>query len=131
MRRIFYLLILFAFFNSNIKAQVITIKEAKIEIIRKIYILNKIKIIMIIRIRCQHMIEKPRNIWFWLQNGEIYKSVSFPDDGIICIYDQQDNLILKRKGLSKLQIKRIEDNIIKYGAKKVKENAEPFRFLGK
>ena len=67
------------------------------------------------------MKEKPRNIWFWLQNGEVYKSVSSPDDGIICIYNQQDKLILKQ----------IEENIIKYGAKKLTASAEPFRFLGK
>lgn len=77
------------------------------------------------------MNEKPRKIWFWLQNGEVYKSVSSPEDGIICIYNQQDKLILKRSGLSKIQVKQIEKNIIKYGAKKLQASAEPFRFLGK
>jgi hypothetical protein len=77
------------------------------------------------------MNEKHRNIWFWLQNGEVYKSVTSADDGIICIYNQQDKLILKRSGLSKIQVKQIEENIVKYGAKKMKANTEPFRFLGK
>jgi len=77
------------------------------------------------------MNDKPKNIWFWIQNGEVYKSISSPEEGTICIYNQQDKLILKRTGLSKIQVKRIEENIIKYGAKKIKSSAEPFRFLGK
>ena len=77
------------------------------------------------------MTDKPKNIWFWMQNGEVYKSISSPEEGTICIYNQQDKLILKRTGLSKIQVKRIEENIIKYGAKKIQSNAEPFRFLGK
>ena len=77
------------------------------------------------------MDKKPRNIWFWLQNGEVYKSVSSPEDGTIFVYNQQDKLILKRAGLSRIQVKQIEENIIKYCAKKLKTNAKPFRFLGK
>lgn len=74
---------------------------------------------------------KATNIWIWLQNEEIYKSISNPEEGTICIYDEQDQLILKRTGLTKLQVKQIEENIIRYGAKKLNESAEPFRFLGK
>jgi len=77
------------------------------------------------------MEKKITNIWIWLQNGEIYKSISSPDDGTICIYDEHDRLILKRTGLTKLQVKQIEDNIMRYGAKKLSASAEPFRFLGK
>jgi hypothetical protein len=74
---------------------------------------------------------KFQNIWFWLQNGEVYKSVSSPDNGTICIYNEHDKLILKRAGLSKIQVKQIERNIIKYGARKLQKNTEPYRFLGK
>jgi hypothetical protein len=77
------------------------------------------------------MSNTPQKIWFWIQNGEVYKSISSPEEGTICIYNQQDTLILKRTGLSKVQVKKIEENIIKYGAKKLQSNAEPFRFLGK
>ena len=74
---------------------------------------------------------KTNNIWIWLQNGSIYKSISSPEEGTICIYDENDQLILKRSGLTKLQIKQIEHNIIRYGARKISKNAEPFKFLGK
>jgi hypothetical protein len=77
------------------------------------------------------MTDKPKNIWFWIQNGEVYKSVSSADEGTICVYNQDDKLILKRTGLSRIQVKQIEQNIILYGAKKLNKNEEPFRFLGK
>lgn len=75
------------------------------------------------------MVEEKTNIWIWLQNGKIYKAISNVDDGTICIYDEQDNLILKRSGLNRIQVKQIEHIIIKYGAKKLDQHAEPFKFL--
>ena len=75
------------------------------------------------------MTTKNVNIWIWLQNGKIIKAISSVDDGTIKIYDEQDNLILKRTGLTKFQVKKIENNILKYGAKRLNQRAEPFRFL--
>ena len=69
------------------------------------------------------------NIWIWLQNGRIVKAISNVDEGTLKIYDEDDNLILKRTGLNKLQIKQAEKTIIKYGAKKLNKHAEPFKFL--
>ncbi|UCH72370.1 MAG: hypothetical protein JSW62_02140 [Thermoplasmatales archaeon] len=75
------------------------------------------------------MENKNENIWIWLQHGKIIKAISNANDGTIKIYDENDNLILKRTGLNKIQVKQIENNIIKYGAKKLNKHAEPFRFL--
>ena len=75
------------------------------------------------------MTKKNVNIWIWLQNGKIIKAISSVDDGTIKIFDENDNLILKRAGLTKLQVKQIESNILKYGAKRLDQHAEPFRFL--
>ena len=75
------------------------------------------------------MTTKSVNIWIWLQNGKIIKAISSVDDGTIKIYDEDDNLILKRIGLTKFQVKKIENNILKYGAKRLNQHAEPFRFL--
>ena len=75
------------------------------------------------------MTAKNVNIWIWLQNGKIVKAISSVDDGTIKIYDEHDNLILKRTGLTKFQVKKIENNILKYGAKRLNQHAEPFRFL--
>jgi ribosomal protein L1 len=75
------------------------------------------------------MTTKSVNIWIWLQNGKIIKAISSVDDGTIKIYDENDNLILVRIGLTKFQVKKIENNILKYGAKRLNQHAEPFRFL--
>ncbi|GAH39550.1 unnamed protein product [marine sediment metagenome] len=75
------------------------------------------------------MTTKSVNIWIWLQNGKIIKAISSVDDGTIKIYDENDNLILARIGLTKFQVKKIENNILKYGAKRLNQHAEPFRFL--
>jgi len=75
------------------------------------------------------MTTKSVNICIWLQNGKIIKAISSVDNGTIKIYDENDNLILKRIGLTRFQVKRIENNILKYGAKRLNQHAEPFRFL--
>jgi len=75
------------------------------------------------------MNKEKANIWIWLQNGEMYKAISNTEDGTIRIYDEQDNLILKRTGLNKMQVKQIEHLIIKYGAKKLDQHEKPFKFL--
>lgn len=69
------------------------------------------------------------NIWIWLQNGKIMKAILNVDQGVIKVYDEDDNLIIKRTGLNKVQLKQIETCIIRYGAKKLDKHAEPFKFL--
>jgi hypothetical protein len=69
------------------------------------------------------------NIWVWLQNNNIVKVISNIDEGTIKIYDECNNLILKRTGLSKIQVKQIENNIVKFGAKKLNQHADAFRYL--
>ena len=69
------------------------------------------------------------SIWIWLQNNRLMKAILNADEGILKIYDENDVLILKRTGLSRIQIKQIEICIIKYGAKKLDKHEEPFKFL--
>jgi hypothetical protein len=69
------------------------------------------------------------HIWIWLQNNKLMKAILNSDEGVIRIYDEDDNLVLKRTGLNKSQLKQIETCIIKYGAKRLDKHAEPFKFL--
>jgi hypothetical protein len=69
------------------------------------------------------------NIWIWLQNDKLTKAIINETDGTIRIFDENEKLILKRTGLNKQQVKKIELTIIKYGAKKLCKNAESFKFL--
>ncbi|HDQ15828.1 MAG TPA: hypothetical protein ENN45_02080 [Bacteroidetes bacterium] len=72
---------------------------------------------------------KHQNIWIWLQNNGVMKAILDIDEGTVKIYDEDDNLILKRTGLNKVQIKQVENYILQYGAKKLSKNEEPFKFL--
>jgi hypothetical protein len=75
------------------------------------------------------MTKKNDNILIWIQNGRLIKAISSPNYGTIKIYDKNDNLILRRTGLNKFQIKQIEITIMKYGAKKLNKIAESLNFL--
>ena len=75
------------------------------------------------------MIHKNATIWIWLQNGKLMKAISCANDGTLKIYDENDNLIIKRTGLNKFQIRQIEKTIVRYGAKKLGKHAEPFKFF--
>lgn len=69
------------------------------------------------------------NIWIWLQDRHVLKAVLDVDNGVLKIYDENDNLILKRTGLNKEQIIEAEKYIIKYGAKRLDGTKQPFKFL--
>lgn len=75
------------------------------------------------------MNKKNINIWIWLQNGRLVKAISCAEDGTLRIYDQDDNLILKRTGLNQREVKLIENQILKYGAIKLNKSEQPFRYL--
>jgi len=75
------------------------------------------------------MTQQNIHIWVWIQNNRVIKAVLNSDMGILRIYDEDDNLILKRTGLNKTQIKEVEDCIIKYGAKKIDSQTQSFRYL--
>lgn len=75
------------------------------------------------------MTERRMNIWIWLQNGRIMKAILCASEGLIKIFDENDQLLLKRSGLTRIQVKQIENNILKYGARRLSKEAEPFKFL--
>jgi hypothetical protein len=75
------------------------------------------------------MTAKNIKIWIWLQDGKPMKAITNIDRGVIEIFDDKDNLILKRTGLNHQQMKKAEEVIIKYGAKRLDEHKTSFRYL--
>jgi hypothetical protein len=53
------------------------------------------------------MTAKDIKIWIWVQNTRIFKAISNKESGTITIYDEFDNIVLRRTGLSKQQVKTI------------------------
>jgi len=72
---------------------------------------------------------KDVKIWFWVQHDRILKAISNRDAGTLTIYDECDNIILRRTGLSKQQIKTIELIFATYNLKRIGDHKEPFTYL--
>ena len=75
------------------------------------------------------MIKKNAKIWMWIHNGKILKAISCPDEGILTIYDEYDNILIKRAKLTPAQIKKIEIVLSTLGAKRVDGHKRPFTYL--
>jgi len=67
-------------------------------------------------------------VWFWVYNDRIMKAVSCPEDGTLTVYDENDNILIKRTGLTPAQIKKIEITLANPGTKQL-GGKEPFTFL--
>ena len=68
-------------------------------------------------------------IWIWVQNNRILKAISNQDAGTLIIYDDYDNIVLKRTGLSRQQVKTIEFIFSTYNLRKIDDHKEPFTYL--
>lgn len=47
------------------------------------------------------------HIWIWLQNKRIMKAILDTEEGILMVFDENDNLVLKKTGLNKQLIKHM------------------------
>ncbi|DAC72975.1 MAG TPA: hypothetical protein DSN98_02295 [Thermoplasmata archaeon] len=72
------------------------------------------------------MTAKDIKIWIWVQNNRILKAISNKESGTITIYDEFDNIILRRTGLSKQQVKTIE---LIFASYRIGDRKEPFTYL--
>jgi len=68
-------------------------------------------------------------IWIWLYNDRLLKAISCPEDGTLTIYDEYDNVLIKRTGLTPSQIKKIEVVLANNGGKRIDGHKEPFTYL--
>jgi hypothetical protein len=68
-------------------------------------------------------------IWIWVQNNRILKAISNRESGTISIYDEYDNILLRRTGLSRQQVKTIELIFATYALNKIRDHKEPFTYL--
>jgi len=75
------------------------------------------------------MVKKNAKIWIWVQSNRLLKAVSNQNTGTLTIYDEYDNVLLRRTGLTKQQIKNIEIIFSSHCIKKVGDHREPFTYL--
>jgi hypothetical protein len=72
---------------------------------------------------------KDVKIWIWVQHNGILKAISNKEAGTLTIYDECDNIILRRTGLSKQQIKAFELIFATYNLKRIDDHKEPYTYL--
>jgi len=75
------------------------------------------------------MIKKNGKTWIWMQNNRLLKAVINQNTGTLTIYDEYDNILLRRIGLTRKQIKNIEIIFSNYCENKVGDHREPFTYL--
>ncbi|MFH1101593.1 MAG: hypothetical protein V1726_06130 [Methanobacteriota archaeon] len=68
-------------------------------------------------------------IWIWMYNDRIYKAICNEDEGTLSLFDENDTLLIKRTGLSLMQMRLIEATLITSGAKRIDDHKEPFTYL--
>ena len=75
------------------------------------------------------MVNKNVKTWIWMQNNRLLKAVLNQNTGTLSIYDEYDNILLRRMGLTKQQIKNIEIIFSNHCIKRVDGHREPFTYL--
>jgi len=75
------------------------------------------------------MLRKNTKIWIWIQNNRLLKAISNQDMGTLTIYDERDNILLKRTGLTILQVKKIEIYLSSQRVKQIDDYRKPFTYL--
>jgi len=76
-----------------------------------------------------NMNTKDVKIWIWVQHNRILKAILNKEAGTLTIYDECDNIILRRTGLSKQQVKTFELIFTAYNLKRIDDHKEPFTYL--
>jgi len=74
------------------------------------------------------LLRKNTKIWIWIQNNRLLKAISNQDMGTLTIYDERDNILLKRTGLTILQVKKIEIYLSSQRVKQIDDHREPFTY---
>jgi len=72
------------------------------------------------------MIKKNCKIWIWIENSRLLKALYNPCERTLTIYNENDEIIVKREELNQNQIKKLETIFLSKGAKRIDSRKEPF-----
>jgi hypothetical protein len=76
------------------------------------------------------MNSKPsKHIWVWMQDNGMHKAVYSVCEELLIVYNEQEDIILKRKGVTLEQFLRLEALFVSMGARRLDGHKEPFTFL--
>jgi hypothetical protein len=75
------------------------------------------------------MIETKLKIWIWMQASTLHKAVLNTHEKTLTIYNEYDEILFTRRGVTPDHVKAISIVFSKIGAKRVDQNKEPFTYL--
>ena len=70
-----------------------------------------------------------KHIWVWMHENRMHKAVYSVYDQLLVVYNDQEEIILKRKGVTLEQFLRLEALFVSVGAKRLDGHKEPFTIL--
>jgi len=68
-------------------------------------------------------------IWIWMHNDKLLKAVLIEHEGSLSMYDDEDQLIFTRKGLTPEDVRSVKYLLSMIGAKRIDDKKEPFVYL--
>jgi hypothetical protein len=72
---------------------------------------------------------KTTHVWIWMQENCLHKAVYSVNDQTLIVYNEREEIILKRNGVTPEQFLRLEALFISIGAKRLDGHKEPFTYL--
>jgi len=75
--------------------------------------------------------KKDSKIWIWTENNKLFKAVYGSSDGCLTIYNECDEILIRRKHVTPYQMNAIEIVLSKKHAKRIDNCKEPFTYVDK
>ena len=75
------------------------------------------------------MQEKNVHIWVWMHGHAVWKAIYDLNKRTLAVYNERDELLIKRSGLNEQQLKTIEHAFACIGAKRIDDHKQPFTYL--
>ena len=75
--------------------------------------------------------KKDTQIWVWIQDNKLFKAIYNSSDGCLTIYNECDEILIRRKQVTSDQMKTIELVFSKKGAKRIDNSKKPFTYIDK
>ncbi len=68
-------------------------------------------------------------IWIWIEGNNLFKAVYNSSDGCLTIYNECDEILIRKKQVTPDQMKTIETVFSKKGAKRIDHCNEPYTYI--
>ncbi|MEM4258980.1 MAG: hypothetical protein QXL17_07530 [Candidatus Thermoplasmatota archaeon] len=69
------------------------------------------------------------HIWVWMHGHYLWKAVYDPQRRSLTIFNEYDEMVIRRTGLTDQQVKNLEFAFLCIGAKRIDNHKEPFTYL--